>query len=120
MKHHEASCLPETLIELAILGVLAERTEIYPSHLIGELRRRAPSVPPERVSRVLVRLWEERRVARLWHRYLLPDQVGAVRARWLAMVECHRDELNTLDPGYAGCHAILTAWDGWRAAAAEI
>lgn len=109
----------DVLVELAILGVLAERTEIYPSHLVGELRRRAPTLPSERVRSVLERLWEQRRVARLWHRYLLPDRVDGVRAKWLEMVDRRRDDLDALDPGYAESHAILTAWDGWRVGAAE-
>jgi hypothetical protein len=102
---------------LAILGVLAERTEIYPSHLVGELRRRLPSVPGAEVRPVLERLWNERRVARLWHRYLLPDRVPAVREKWLEMIDRRRDDLEALETnenGYSEGRAILLAWDGWR------
>jgi hypothetical protein len=109
--------MDESLIELAILGVLAERTEIYPSHLIGELRRRAPGLPLERVRDVLERLWVERRVARLWHRYLLPDRVDAVRGKWLAMIARRRADYEALDElpnAYHDGRAILLAWDGWR------
>ncbi|WP_076744872.1 hypothetical protein [Sphingomonas jeddahensis] len=107
----------DALTELAILGVLAERTEIYPSHLVGELRRRAPSVPAEAIRPALERLWRDRRVARLWHRYLLPDRVPAVRAKWLAMIDRRRADLEALDThedGYAEGRAVLLAWDGWR------
>lgn len=109
--------MDEMLIELAILGVLAERTEIYPSHLVGELRRRLPSVPGAEVRPVLERLWNERRVARLWHRYLLPDRVPAVREKWLEMIDRRRDDLEALETnenGYSEGRAILLAWDGWR------
>lgn len=109
--------MDDTLIDLAVLGVLAERTEIYPSHLVGELRRRAPSVPPEAIRPALERLWRDRRVARLWHRYLLPDRVPAVRAKWLEMIDRRRADLEALDTnedGYTEGRAMLLAWDGWR------
>jgi hypothetical protein len=109
--------MDEQLLELAILGVLAERTEIYPSHLVGELRRRAPALPAARVRPMLEELWQQRRVARLWHRYLLPDRVEAVRAQWLTMVDRRRadyDALDDLPDAYARGRAILLAWDGWH------
>ncbi|WP_066780436.1 hypothetical protein [Sphingomonas sp. CCH5-D11] len=107
----------EMLIELAILGVLAERTEVYPSHLVGELRRRLPCVAGEEVRPVLERLWREKRVARLWHRYLLPDRVPAVRKRWLEMIDRRREDLEALESnenGYVEGRAALLGWDGWR------
>jgi hypothetical protein len=107
--------MEDQLVELAILGVLAERTEIYPVHLVAELRRRAPLLPPERIRPVLQRLWQERRVARLWHRYLLPDRVPEVRRQWLAMI----DRPRTQTAAYQAGRAILHAWDGWHDAAAE-
>lgn len=113
----QAGAMTRNLIELAILGILAERTEIYPSHLVGELRRRAPGLPPGEVRPVLERLWQERRVARLWHRYMLPDRVEAVRSRWLAMIERQREKLEAADTSpdaYAQGRATLIAWDGWR------
>jgi hypothetical protein len=109
--------MDDPLIELAILGVLAERTEIYPSHLVGELRRRAPGIPPAGVRVVLERLWEQRRVARLWHRYMLPGQVATVRDKWLAMIERRRGDYEALEASlnaYEDGRAILLAWDGWR------
>lgn len=121
-----AACAPhgrsteDLLVELAILGVLAERTEIYPSHLVGELRRRAPMLPAARIRPVLELLWQERRVARLWHRYLLPDRIPAVRARWLATIDRLRSDAGphaSDADGFANGRAILTAWDGWRVGA---
>lgn len=110
----------DTLIELAILGVLAERCEIYPSHLVGELRRRAPALPSNRVRPVLEHLWAERRVARLWHRYLLPARVPAVRDKWLAMLDRKREAFKADDGHLGGWRAsrdILDAWDGWTVGA---
>lgn len=112
----QARSMTDSMVELAILGILAERTEIYPSHLIGELRRRGPELPPAEVRPVLERLWQERRVARLWHRYMLPDRVEAVRSRWLAMIERQREKLEAADTSpdaYAQGRATLMAWDGW-------
>lgn len=106
--------IDDVTVERAILALLAERSEIYPAQLAGELRRRVPTLATERVPVVLDRLWRERRVARLWHRYLLPDRVDAVRARWLAAVEQRRDARDRIDPAYAAGHALLCAWDGWR------
>lgn len=114
--------MDEMLIELAILGVLAERTEIYPSHLVGELRRRVPAIAGGQVRPVLERLWRERRVARLWHRYMLPCRVPSVRDKWLEMIDRRRDDLEALETnenGYAEGRAILLAWDGWRVGNAE-
>lgn len=118
----QAHPMEDMLVELAILGVLAERTEIYPSSLVGELRRRAPLLPAVRVRPVLERLWQERRVARLWHRYLLPDRVPAVRSQWLEMIDRRRldlEELEDVSDGYSSGRAIITAWDGWRMGSAD-
>jgi hypothetical protein len=89
--------MDDSLIELAILGVLAERREIYPSFLAGELRRRAPLLPTTRIRPVLEQLWADRRVARLWHRYMLPVDVPGVRDKWLAMIERRRSDLESME-----------------------
>lgn len=65
---------------------------------------------------MLERLFAERRVARLWHRYMLPDAVEAVRARWLAMIKLQGARLDAdLDDPHAWGEArrLLRAWDGW-------
>jgi hypothetical protein len=103
-------------IESAILSLLSERVEIYPAFMIGELRRLHPHLPPERIRLVLERLWTERRVARLWHRYMLPGDVDAVRAKWLSTLGRRRAEFERMDPSdgaYEDGIAILNAWDGW-------
>lgn len=108
--------MDDALLELAILGVLAEHSEIYPAHLIRELRRCAPSLPLGRARLVLERLYDERRVARLWHRYLLPDRVAAVRARWLAMLDRQERMPRASDPALAdhrNARLLLCSWDGW-------
>jgi hypothetical protein len=108
--------MDDNLIELAILGVLAERREIYPSFLAGELRRRAPLLPAARIRPVLEQLWADRRVARLWHRYMLPVDVPGVRDKWLAMIERRRTELESMEEctnAYEAGRATLDAWDGW-------
>lgn len=108
--------MTDAAIETAILDLLAERVEIYPSFLIGELRRRHPALPDEAIRPVLERLWFERRVARLWHRYMLPRDVDAVRAKWLTTIERRRADFERMDPrpeAYDESRAILQAWDGW-------
>jgi hypothetical protein len=102
--------------ETAILSLLTERVEIYPAFMIGELRRLHPHLSPERIRQVLERLWTERRVARLWHRYMLPGDVDAVRTKWLSTLSRNRAEFERMDPSegaYEDGIAILNAWDGW-------
>lgn len=107
----------ETLIEDAILDLLATRREIYPSHMVGELQRLNPGLPLELTHDVLERLFAERRVARLWHRYILPHDVDAVRAKWLAMIERQAKRIDA-DPFDAAmsrdARDLVTRWDGWR------
>ena len=46
----------------------------------------------------------------------------AVRAKWLAMIDRRRADLEALEPnedGYSKGRAILLAWDGWRVGAGE-
>lgn len=117
MTHPVIVASDDLLIELAILGVLAEQCEIYPSFLIGELRRRAPGLAEGRIRPVLERLWTERRVARIWHRYLLPRDVPRVRDKWLAMIDRKRPDFEATDgdlSGWRASRAILTRWDGWN------
>lgn len=109
--------MDDTAIEAAILALLGERTEIYPSHIVGALRRTHPALPAARVRPALERMFAERRVARLWHRYLPPEAVGRVRAQWLAMLERQAGRLarDTGDPhAVREARAILEGWDGWR------
>lgn len=109
----------DRLVARAILGVLADRTELYPSELVGDLRRRAPDLPPERVRPVLARLFAERQVARLWHRYLLPGDVARVRAAWLAMLRAQRHKFVGLETRYEATRDRITRWDGWRIGESE-
>ena len=114
--------MDDQLVELAILGILAERSEVYPPYLVSELRRRAPMLRVELVGPVLERLWRERRVARLWHRYLLPDRVPTVRARWLSMIEHSRTSRAAREAAgaaYDDGQALLQTWDGWRIGAVD-
>lgn len=103
-------------LEQAILALLAQKQEIYPSHMIGLLRAQDASLPLTRTRDVLERLFAQRRVARLWHRYLLARDVDAVRAKWLGMIARLGDQLDsTMHRGAArDGHAILTSWDGWK------
>lgn len=108
--------ITDAVIETAILDLLAEREEIYPSFLVDELRGRHPALPPQAIRRVLERLWFERRVARLWHRYMLARDVDAVRTKWLATIDCRRAETERMDArpdAFAESCAILKGWDGW-------
>ena len=108
--------MDDAAVEVAILELLAERAELYPSHLIGELHRRTPGLAPARVRPVLDRLFAERRVARLWHRYLLPEAVAGVRAHWLARLESRADRLasDRGDPHAVNpTRAALRSWNGW-------
>ncbi|MFV1920943.1 hypothetical protein VPH46_16155 [Sphingomonas sp. MJ1 (PH-R8)] len=64
----------------------------------------------------LERLLTERRIARLWHRYLLARDVDAVRAKWLEAID---RQATCIDADLAGPHAsldareFLTRWDGY-------
>ena len=95
-------------IETAILTLLAERPELYPRQIAAALAAR--DVGPPAVTATLERLRRQRRVARLWHRYLLPDDVAAVSGRWLAGIGAAMAD----DPGAAAARAALVAWDGWN------
>lgn len=109
----------QTLLARAILDLLGEGSELYPSTIAGQVRRRHPGLDPAGVRPMLERLFAERRVARLWHRYLLPGDVPAVREKWLAMIDRQRDRLTQdLADGHAWQHAraLLLGWDGWRLA----
>lgn len=103
-------------LERAILALLEHEREVYPSHMIGLLRAQDATLPFARTRDVLERLFAERRVARLWHRYMLARDVDAVRAKWLDMITLHGAQLNsTMDAGAASDgHAMLTSWDGWQ------
>lgn len=109
--------IDETQLEHAILDLLTTRREIYPSHMIGELRRCDPALPVERTRDVLERLFAERRVARLWHRYILPGDVDLVRGKWLAMIDRQAERIDADPAGPATSHdarALIMRWDGWQ------
>lgn len=104
-------------LERAILDLLASRREVYPLHIMADLRRRHPGLRVQRTRAVLERLFAERRVARLWHRYLLASDVEAVRARWLERIQKQAACIDA-DPAAPGASAAARAsvaqWDGWR------
>jgi len=109
--------IEETCLERAILDLLAGEPESYPSHIVGALRRRDTDLPLERTRGVLERLFVERRVARLWHRYLLARDVDAVRGKWLAMIDrqAERIDADPADPdALHDARDLITRWDGWR------
>ena len=85
--------IDDAAVETAILDMLAERAERYPAHLVSDMRRRGFKLPPVRVRTTLDRLFADRRVARLWHRYLLPEAVSEVRTRWLSMLDGRSERL---------------------------
>ena len=109
--------IDETPLEHAILDLLATRREIYPTHIIGELQRRHPSLPLERTCDVMERLFTERRVARLWHRYILACHVEAVRAKWLATIDRQANRIDADPLARAMFHDardFVMRWDGWH------
>lgn len=106
----------DRLVEFAILAILSERRELYPLTLRRELRRRVPHLAEAPLRPVLERMWRERRVARLWHRYLLPGDVPAVRACWLAALERQRAAFEQAHGdlrAWTHARALLFRWDGW-------
>ena len=108
--------IDETPLERAILDLLADRREVYPSHLVGALRKRNATLPLHHTRDVLERLFCERRVARLWHRYMLPRDVVCVREEWLAMIARQGSRLvRDLNDRTAATDArrVLASWDGW-------
>lgn len=84
---------------------------------MADLQRRHPGLRVRRTRAVLERLFAERRVARLWHRYLLAGDVEAVRARWLERIQ-HQAARIDADPAAPGAsaaaRALVAQWDGWR------
>lgn len=101
-------------LERAILNLLETQCEIYPAHLAGALRERDAALPVHGLGGVLEKLFREQRVARLWHRYMLPDDVGAVRRKWLAAID---DRTGEPDAGTGDAVArgrrLLESWNGW-------
>ena len=102
-------------LEQAILDLLATHREIYLSPMIQALRRRHPDLRVERTRAVLERLLSERRIARLWHRYLLARDVEVVRATWLERIDRQAAGIDA-DPAAPqasrDARAFLTRWDG--------
>lgn len=103
-------------LEQAILDLLAAQREIYLSPMIQALRRRHPGLRVERTRAVLERLFSERRIAQLWHRYLLARDVEVVRATWLERIDRQAAGIDA-DPAAPqasrDAREFLTRWDGW-------
>lgn len=103
-------------LEQAILDLLAAQREIYLSPMIQELRRRHPGLRVERTRAVLERLFSERRIAQLWHRYLLARDVEVVRATWLERIDRQAAGIDA-DPAAPqasrDAREFLMRWDGW-------
>ena len=100
-------------LEMAILALLDIRAEMYPAHLVTALRRRDPGLAIERTRIVLDQLFAERRVARLWHRYMLPRDIEKVRAIWLDGIARYDTALHDIaDPD--GTQRLILGWDGWH------
>jgi hypothetical protein len=111
-----ADTTDETGLERAILDLLATCRELYPSQLAAALQRRDAGLPLDRARDVLDRLFAERRVARLWHRYLLPGDVEQVRATWLEKIDRHAARIDAApaDPASSRCaRDLVIRWDGW-------
>ena len=110
-------------LEQTILDLLATRPEIYPSQMAGELERRHAGLSLARMHDVLEHLFAERRVARLWHRYLLPSDVRDVRSKWLDRLQRQTDRLgatSTYPAIFQTARDIVTHWDGWSVEARNI
>jgi hypothetical protein len=111
---HAAAVVEDIRLERAILDLLETRREIYPTHLAGALRERDAALPVHGLGGALEKLFREQRVARLWHRYMLPDDVGAVRRKWLAAID---DRIGGIDAdtgdAVANGRRLLEGWDGW-------
>lgn len=71
-----------------------DATRIYPPQMAGELKPRQADISIVRMHDVLEHLFAEHRVARLWHRYLLPSDVRKVRTKWLDRLQRHADQLS--------------------------
>lgn len=77
----------------------------------------------ERMREVPERLFVEGLVALLWRRYLLARDVGAVRAKWLAMIDrqAARIDADPADPSASqDARNIVSRWDGWRVDGADV
>jgi hypothetical protein len=106
-------------VERAVLALLDAEPELYPSQVAARL---GDDASPDGLRPLLGRLLAERRVARLWHRYLLADAVDAVRTRWLSTIDAHCDRLrgDGGDPGTcARARHLVEGWDGWQFADGE-
>lgn len=101
----------------AILDALDSERELYPADLIELMLARYADLPLDRTAVVLDRLFADRRVARLWHRYLLPRDVETVRATWLANIKHYGSRLsaNLDDHASTGdAWQMVRDWDGWQ------
>ncbi|MEI5689073.1 MULTISPECIES: hypothetical protein [Sphingomonas] len=110
-------------LEQAILDLLATRPEIYPAQMVGELKPRHAGISLARMHDVLECLFAEHRVARLWHRYLLPSDVRKVRTKWLDRLQPYADQLGATGTYFAmfqTARDIVTHWDGWSVEARDL
>jgi hypothetical protein len=94
----------------AIVALLGATPEMYPRQVAKRL-----GLEVDRAAAALERLYEGGAVARLWGRYLLPDAVPAVRARWLLAIDAHCARLEETGAGPDTCDAareLVSAWEG--------
>jgi hypothetical protein len=94
----------------AILALLGAAPELYPRGVAARL-----GLGTDAVAAALERLYAGGRVGRLWNRYLLPDAVPAVRARWLRAIDAHcaRLEAEGAAPGTCDrAREVVRAWEG--------
>lgn len=105
----------EARLDAVILAMLDRERELYPSQMFAVLRRDHGDLPLLRTRAVLARLFAERRVARLWQRYLLPRDIEAVRADWLARIDRHSALLDAMEDDEASDDArdMVRRWTGW-------
>ena len=105
----------EARMDAVILAMLDRERELYPSQMFAVLRRDHRDLPLRRTRAVLARLFAERRVARLWQRYLLPRDIEAVRADWLARIDRHAALLDAMEDDEASDDArdMVRRWMGW-------
>ena len=114
LEHARGAATGDIRLECAVLELLETRPEIYPAHLGTALRDQDAALAIHGLGDVLEKLFREQRVARLWHRYMLPGDVGAVRRKWLAAIDrrtAGHDE--DTDAAVADGRLLLQGWDGW-------
>lgn len=77
----------ETCLAHANFDLRADLSDGGPPHTVGALRQLDRHLPLERARDTLERLCARRRLARLWHRYLLTNDITAECCKWRAAFE---------------------------------